>query len=289
MARTDLHPQKLIEMGKWIDYRDPIWGNSYTWSWERPTTQVKYLVIHHTVTKHEATPDDIALLHKARGWGGIGYHFVITKDGTVYYVGDVSTARANVLNKNEQVIGITLVGDFTKYNPSDQQIVSAHYLCKYFLDLANYPQLNSWDKHVVGHKELQATQCPGTFWKNVAGVPDTLFERIKNNIPFTSPTPQPTPPPEPIPPTDPCADWKNKYNQSTRDIANLDTELKSANTELQSTKTRNINLANRNDELTKLLEIAEQNDIRLKTATELLSASLSKLFNKKVVVEEKND
>ncbi len=85
---------------KFVDYRQPIWGDSFTWSWERKLSEIKYLVIHHSVTSHDATPDDIALLHKARGWAGIGYHFVITKDGRVWYVGDLETARANVKNKN---------------------------------------------------------------------------------------------------------------------------------------------------------------------------------------------
>lgn len=57
-----------IPDAKFMDYRDKIWGDSYNWSWNRPLSQVQYLVIHHTVTSHDATPDDIALLHKARGW-----------------------------------------------------------------------------------------------------------------------------------------------------------------------------------------------------------------------------
>ena len=190
-ASTDL----TIPNAKFIDYRMPIWGNSYTWSWVRPYAQAQYLVIHHTVTKHEATPDDIALLHKARGWGGIGYHFVITKDGTIYYVGDLSTARANVANMNEKVIGITLVGDFTKHLPSDTQIMSAHTLCDFLIH--NCPALTnitSWD-NLVGHKDLQATACPGTSW------PNDMKNRVVNNLPYT---PQDTKPEK---------DYQTLYNQ----------------------------------------------------------------------------
>lgn len=202
MANTPLNPKALIERGKWHDYRQGIWGDSFNWSWVRPWNQLKYLVIHHTVTKHEATPDDIALLHKARGWAGIGYHFVITKDGMVHYVGDISTARANVLNKNEQVIGITMVGDFTKHLPSDDQIRSAHDLCKFFLtETPSLPTLTSWDQ-LVGHKDLQATACPGTSW------PDDMRQRIIDRRVYTAtpapeptprPAPEPTPLPEPVP------------------------------------------------------------------------------------------
>lgn len=183
MANTPLYIPELGD--NFIDYRQQIWGNSYTWSWERPITQVKYLVIHHTVTSHDATPDDIALLHKARGFAGIGYHFVITKDGKVWYVGDIGTARANVLNMNEQVLGISMIGDFTKYLPSDAQIVSAHKLCKFLIDVPSVP-VSSWDQ-VVGHKELQATQCPGDSWnKSQSG---DMYWRIKTGTPYTPPPP----------------------------------------------------------------------------------------------------
>lgn len=183
MADTPLHIPWLVQNNKWNDYRQEIWGDSFNWDFDRTPDQVQYLVIHHTVTKHEATPQDIALLHKARGWKGIGYHFVITKDGVVHYVGDVSMARANVLNMNEKVIGIALIGDFTKHNPSDEQIISAHELCKFFLFSAPpWQNLNGWED-VVGHKELQATQCPGTNWK---GPSDSTYNRIKDRIPYST-------------------------------------------------------------------------------------------------------
>lgn len=183
-----------IPGAKFMDYRDGIWGDSYNWSWNRQLSQVQYLVIHHTVTSHDATPDDIALLHRARGWGGIGYHFVIVKDGTIYYVGDIGTARANVANMNEKVIGIAMVGDFTKHLPSDEQIISAHILTNFLVH--NYPNLEtikSWD-NLVGHKKLRATACPGSSW------PVDMRERIINKVPYT-------PPPKPVP------DYQTLYNQ----------------------------------------------------------------------------
>lgn len=284
MANTPLHPTKLIELGKWVDYRDPIWGDSYNWSWNRPTTDVEWLVIHHTVTAHEATPDDIALLHKARGWGGIGYHFVITKDGTVYYVGDVGTARANVLNKNEKVIGITMVGDFTKHNPSDEQIVSCHHLVDYFLALAAYPQLKTWEGSVKGHKELQATQCPGTYWRDVPGVSDTIYERIKNNIPYSPPNNNPTPQPPSLPepePDDPCLDLRNKYQQLSRDYANVAKENEIA-----------VNQAKVSKDLADKLLLENQKlaiyDSRKLSPSVLLSFALAKYFNKPLPNLEEN-
>ncbi len=164
MARIDLN---IPELGnKFIDLRDSIPGDSYNFSWVRPLSQVNYLAIHHSATSPAQTPEDIANFHiNSNGWGGIGYHFVISKDGIVYYVGDIGTARANVANLNEQVIGICLTGNFTDVEPTEEQLDSAKKLCNF---LINYPDLvNVKSRDVVkAHKELpnQSTTCPGDTW-----------------------------------------------------------------------------------------------------------------------------
>ncbi len=166
MARIDLSIPSLGN--KFVDIRDTIPGDSFNWSWVRPLFQVKYLAIHHSASPDNQTPVEIANYHiNNNGWGGIGYHFVIAKDGTVYYVGDISTARANVANLNEQVIGICLVGNFTSGQvPSQEQLDSAHQLCDFFINhFSDLSNVSSWDA-VKGHKELpgQATTCPGDNW-----------------------------------------------------------------------------------------------------------------------------
>lgn len=179
----------IPELGnKYIDYRNGVWGDSYSWDFPRTVDQVKYLCVHHSVTnptgnwKEEV--DHIANLHKTRGWAGIGYHYVVASDGMVAYVGDIGMGRANVAGQNEKVIGICFVGDFTKHLPTDEQIKSGHILLKFFLNLRIFPNIYGWE-HVVGHKDLSATACPGSNWK---GVPDSFYERLKNNIPYTAPT-----------------------------------------------------------------------------------------------------
>ena len=153
---------------KYIDYRDAIPGDSYNWSWVRSLDQVRYLAIHHTAGPDTQTPDEIANFHiNERGWGGVGYHFIISKNGTVYYVGDLTTARANVLNMNDVVIGICLVGSFISgKEPTNEQLQSAHELTSQLLfrtpELVN---VNGW-QDVVGHKDLQSTECPGDTWSN---------------------------------------------------------------------------------------------------------------------------
>lgn len=167
MAKIDLAIPSLVDT--FIDLRDSLPGDSYNWSWERDLSQVNFLAIHSTGGLDTQTPQDIALDHINRnGWGGIGYHFLIDKEGLVYYVGDISTARANVANLNEQVLGIGIIGNFTNgLVPTTEQLDSAHKLCEFFISYSALPNITSWDK-VRGHKELpnQSTNCPGETFQN---------------------------------------------------------------------------------------------------------------------------
>lgn len=168
MSKIDL---AITALGnKFVDLRNTLPGDAFNWSWVRPLSQVNYLAIHHSASPDNQTPDVIASYHiNHNGWGGIGYHFLIAKDGTVYYVGDISTARANVANLNEKVIGICLIGNFTSGRvPGSEQLDSAHKLCSFFIN--DYPDLAdilSWES-VRGHKELpgQSTACPGDNWSS---------------------------------------------------------------------------------------------------------------------------
>lgn len=185
MAKTDLTIPFLGE--QFIDLRQILPGDAYNWSWERPLAQVNYLAIHSTNGPDTQTPQDIARVHiNINGWAGIGYHFLIDKAGLVYYVGDISTARANVANLNEQVIGIGLIGNFVSgVLPSKQQLDSAHKLCEFLLNYPNLPSVRSWDK-LRGHKELpnQTTNCPGDNW-------DSWRIQIVEGIPQEEVTPSP--------------------------------------------------------------------------------------------------
>ncbi|MDA1317314.1 MAG: N-acetylmuramoyl-L-alanine amidase [bacterium] len=166
---------------KYIDFRTEIIGDSYNWSWIRPMSQVTSIAIHHTAGPDNQTPQQIAGYHvNTLGWGGVGYHFIITPDGTVYYVGDLNTARAHVKDRNESSIGICLVGSFMNgKTPKDAQIASAHVVCSRLLfESPELPNLNGWED-ISGHKELgNATACPGDSWaqwkqKLIIGIPQT--------------------------------------------------------------------------------------------------------------------
>jgi len=279
MADTPLYVPTLEERSKFTDYRKGIWGDSFNWYGSRSWDQVKYAVIHHSVTNptndSKSDVDYIAYLHKQRGWGGVGYHFIITADGMVWYVGDISTMRANVADKNHEVIGICLVGDFTKGNPTDDQILSAHDLCEFLLfNTPSIPNLKDWGQ-LTGHKELQATQCPGTYWK---GVDDSIFERIKNRIPYT---------PQPLP--EPIIDWETRYHelaeQKNKEVGVLTAQISLSTEELSTLKAKLADqIVDCQEEKERILENASVSDFPdnevLNQAVKLLFEKIKKLWKK---------
>jgi hypothetical protein len=165
-------PLTIPSLGNnFIDYRQRVLGDSFTWNWVRPLSQPQYLVIHHSAGPDNQTVDQIAAYHvNSRGWGGIGYHFVIDQAGKVWYVGDLSTARANVANMNHLVVGICLIGNFTAGRmPTAAQLRSAHLLCAHLLfETPAMSGVNGWED-IVPHNKFTSTACPGDSWNSYRG------------------------------------------------------------------------------------------------------------------------
>ncbi len=195
----------------WIyDLRNPIAGDSYNWAGTEPMAAKKSIVIHHTgVNTANSGGEDgfsIANYHTTKnGWGGIGYHFVITHDNhgavQVQYVGDLATYRAHVANNNPGRIGICLVGNFEQEVPGQEQLAATRRLIDYLIAPNNIAPSLNFHSQVVGHGDLMATGCPGKSGQSY----QDWFKFLRNEAPYphhlyTQPNPpQPTPAPIPEP------------------------------------------------------------------------------------------
>ncbi len=80
------------------------------------------IVLHCSATREgeRVTVADIDRWHRARGFNGIGYHYVIYADGSIHEGRPLSKAGAHVAGHNDTTIGICYVGglDASK-NPKD--------------------------------------------------------------------------------------------------------------------------------------------------------------------------
>ncbi|MEG0431033.1 MAG: N-acetylmuramoyl-L-alanine amidase [Anaerovoracaceae bacterium] len=115
-----------------------------------------YLVVHHVGTMPKGKVDAIVIdgWHKNQGWSGIGYNFVILEDGTIQRGRPEWAVGAHVINYNSRSIGINVVGDFEKTEPTAAQKKSLIELLKYLKE--KYPQAQ-----IKGHCDLGGSACPG--------------------------------------------------------------------------------------------------------------------------------
>lgn len=124
---------------------------------------LKRIIVHCSAEPH-GRPTDAATIdrwHRARGWSGIGYHYVIKTDGTIEQGRALRSPGAHASGHNVDSIGICLVGGLDEnmqptehlgdYNPS--QVKSLVALVKALL--SEVPGLS-----IHGHREFAAKACP---------------------------------------------------------------------------------------------------------------------------------
>ena len=114
----------------------------------------KYIVVHASATRPNQKIDaaDIDRMHKKKGWKGIGYHLVITREGLVQKGRDLDAVGAHVYGYNKVSVGVCMVGGLD-YNGSPEN----NYTGAQFAQLAEtikillglYP-----GAEVVGHRDL---------------------------------------------------------------------------------------------------------------------------------------
>ncbi len=123
------------------------------------------ITIHHEgnrVNYNRALPDvarDLRLdqaVHRRRGYGDIGYHFMIDYAGRVWEGRSLKYLGAHVSSRNPGNIGIVLLGNFEIQKPSAAQqsaLVKLVAACRKFYAISR--------RRIYGHRNLDATLCPG--------------------------------------------------------------------------------------------------------------------------------
>lgn len=118
------------------------------------------IVIHHTGCNDiDASAEQIHGWHLGQGWSGIGYHFVIRKNGTVERGRPEWAIGSHAYGENSHTLGIHLSGDFEQAQPTQAQLESCAVL---LANLCTDYGIPIDRDHIVGHGELMATSCPGT-------------------------------------------------------------------------------------------------------------------------------
>ncbi|KKW38232.1 hypothetical protein A2454_01755 [Candidatus Peribacteria bacterium RIFOXYC2_FULL_55_14] len=153
-------------------------GKEYRWP-RRYSPEIRQLVVHHTAQKvdGDARPavERVRALYEyhtnGRGWGDIGYHYVIDGEGQIYEgrAGGDYVVGGHVYCGNVGTIGIVMLGNFDVEQPAHAQTNSLKWLLaeladRYGLDLEEQAVFHGKSMPViVGHGDLIPTECPGYY------------------------------------------------------------------------------------------------------------------------------
>lgn len=108
-------------------------------------------VLHHAAAN--GSVEDVHNWHLSLGWAGIGYHFYVRKDGRIYRGRPENWIGAHTYGHNEK-IGVCAEGNFEEEQMSVAQKDALIWLLEYL-------RSKYGDLEVFGHKDLDATACPG--------------------------------------------------------------------------------------------------------------------------------
>ena len=154
-------------------------GRPLTWPIEK-NQKIEKFVIHHTgeVIDEERNPNEImraiyAFHTLTRGWGDVGYHYVIDSKGNIYEgrAGGPEIVGAHTSYYNVNTIGVALMGNFEREEPTHAQL---EVLTLLLADHANrfdiVPEgknkfLGQTSYNISGHRDVarrgHGTACPG--------------------------------------------------------------------------------------------------------------------------------
>lgn len=120
------------------------------------------IIVHCAATPEgkDFTVKQIDQWHKKRGWSGIGYHYVVYRDGTIVKGRPLWKTGAHVRGRNRGTVGICYIGGVTrdgrraKDTRTPEQKKALEKLLVELLD--KYPKI----KKISGHNQYAAKACP---------------------------------------------------------------------------------------------------------------------------------
>jgi N-acetylmuramoyl-L-alanine amidase len=135
---------------------------------------VNTIVVHHAASPRNWGVEDLRKFHvESRGWVDVGYHYVISADGTMRIGRPVWDVGAHAVGHNTNTVAIVLIGDLSKTPPPQEQLGG---LVTLLCDLALMFGVKRGS--ILGHNELSGTStlCPGIEMDHVRALVDVELQ-----------------------------------------------------------------------------------------------------------------
>jgi len=117
-------------------------------------SRTDFLVVHVSATRpsQDFGATEIDRMHRAKGWAGIGYHFVIRRNGQVESGRKINLVGAHVEGWNSTSVGVCMIGGISEAGKPEDNATSAQKLSLQQLLrtlVERYPHATS-----CGHRDL---------------------------------------------------------------------------------------------------------------------------------------
>ncbi|MCA9374322.1 SpoIID/LytB domain-containing protein [Candidatus Peregrinibacteria bacterium] len=183
-----------LKLSKTVAYNEN--GELLTWPLEYPEKVTKFFIHHTATSKNLDNPQqairDIYYWHAiSRGWGDIGYNYIIDQRGNIYegrYGGD-GVIGAHAGPGNNGSIGIAVLGNYEESEVPAPVIESISALikaksAKYGIDTMGSSMFRGEMRpNIMGHRDIMSTTCPGS---NLYAMLPTIKALSKNAFTVTT-------------------------------------------------------------------------------------------------------
>lgn len=123
--------------------------------------KINKIIVHCSATPEgrEVIVEEIDKWHKANGWKGIGYHYVVYLDGSIHKGRDEKEVGAHCAGQNTNSIGICYIGgvEADGKTPKDTRTEAQK---KSLLELLKKLKEKYPNATIHGHREFASKACP---------------------------------------------------------------------------------------------------------------------------------
>ena len=180
------------------------WGAEAT-SWPPKTVALSGAIIHHTAGINTYTAAESPAIVKAiwnyhtfgRGWGDIGYNFLVDKYGQVFEgrTGSLASAAgtmvigAHAAPANTGSVGVSVLGNYTSIDPTKESLDAVASVLAWQFGRAGIDPFGTFSytdrsgvkrsiNAISGHLDVSSTACPARIYPRLGQIRTAVADRI---------------------------------------------------------------------------------------------------------------